>query len=656
MKCTIVAALLALLAASAALAGETTCREVRAVKLSAPPVIDGKLDDAVWKEAAACTGFLDEMWSTPVAEQTIVRVGYDYKCIYVSFRCLDTQPKAIVARETKRGADFFQEDRVRLRLNPFNSKREEDESELHLNPLGTQASELAGGRANKQEWEGAWKAAAQIVEDGWVAEMAVPWSVFVRPPGTGKPATLGINFDRYQARTRVKSYWSNLGQQERREFGGQWLDVVMPQADEVDRLSVLGYLFGGADGGNVTGRAGLDARYQFTPSLTGQATLNPDFSNVEGAVTSVDFSYAERLPDERRPFFLEGAEYFSSPLYHVRPFASVRLGDMDLGAKFYGRVRQGTDVGLLAGRDAYGRSDAVLNFAHQFSPYDSVAFQGVSRTGQGISNQVGVAKAKLRRGDWNLNAAYGKSADATGPGETTDISAWWSAKAWYVSANYEQVSRNMRARDGYVMFLDQKGWTAEGGYYSNWRTGPFRSGSWWWSANKYEHLDGSPFRDGIGTGITLDTANQWMVDLDLNTGTFEDDRDHVVRLGARYPSQDKFRNAGISVATGKRRGSNYSALSPGVTWRFFNRLSVGASAEVISAGAAYRQDIVTLSYDVARDQAVGGRLVRRDGKANGYLSYRKSGYGGTETFVILGDPNSEAYADRLVVKVVMPLK
>ncbi len=656
MKCTIVAALLALLVPSVALAGGTTRREVRAVKLSAAPVIDGKLGDPAWKEAAECTGFLDEMWDTPVAEQTIVRVGYDDKCIYVSFHCLDSQPKAIVARETKRGADFFQEDRVRLRLNPFNSKREEDESELHLNPLGTQMSELAGGRANKQEWEGDWKAAAAIVEDGWVAEMAVPWSVFVRPAGTGKPTTIGINFDRYQARTRVKSYWSNLGQQERRELGGQWLDVVMPQAAKADKLSMLGYLFGGADGGDVTGRAGIDARYQFTPLLTGLATLNPDFSNVEGAVTSVDFSYAERLPEERRPFFNEGAEYFNSPLHSVRPFASVRLGDLDLGGKFYGRVRQGTDLGLLAGRDAYGRTDAVVNLAHQFSPYDSVVFQGVSRTGQGISNQVGVAKAKLRRGDWNLNAAFGKSADHTGPGETTDISAWWSAKAWYVSANYEQVSRNLRARDGYVMFLDQKGVTGEGGYYSNWRTGPFRSGSWWWNASKYSHLDGRPFRDGIGTGISFDTANQWNLDLNLNTGTFEGNRDRVVRLGARYPSQDKFRWGGISVATGQRRGANYSALSPALSWRFFNRLSLGASAEVISAGGAYRQDIVTLSYDVARDQAVGGRLVRRDGKTNGYLSYRKSGYGGTETFVILGDPNAETYADRLVVKVVMPLK
>ncbi|NUQ71076.1 MAG: carbohydrate binding family 9 domain-containing protein [Chthonomonadales bacterium] len=633
----------------------TVRRTIPAVRLSVRPVIDGKLDDPCWKEATQTSGFSDEMLGTPVADDTTVWVGYDDHAVYVAFHAHDPRPEAIIARETKRGAEFYNEDRVRLRLNPFNSRRAEDESELNLNPLGAQMADFAGGRANKQEWEGAWEGAARIVEDGWIAEMAVPWACFVRPESGGEPRTLGINFDRYQARTQIKSYWSNLGPQERRELGGEWTGVGLPQTKVADPLSAILYAYGGYDRGRFGLRAGGDVRYRFTPSFTGVYTLNPDFSNIEGAVTSIDFSYAEKLPEERRPFFLEGADYLAPRLYSLRPFASIRLDDVDAGAKFFGRVAPGTDLGVLGTMDTSGRRDMVVALTRQFSPFDSVTLQGVSRTETGINNQVALGLGRFRRGDWTLQGAYTRSWDRTGPGEATDIFINWGSKTWWLGANYEQTSRNMRARNGYVAFLDQKGVNAELGYWSRWRSGRFRSGFFQLAAHSYDHLDGTAFRNGISLDSSLETAGQWSFGAGFSAGMFEGQADRVFSAGVGYPSQNSFSNAGLRVAAGKRGGRNYWAVIPSAVRRFRNRFSIGLSSEIIHSGATEQQHILTLSYDLARDQGIGGRIVRTGHRTNGYLSLRKSGYGGTEYFVIIGDPNGESSTARFVIKVLHPL-
>ncbi|MBM3495008.1 MAG: hypothetical protein FJX72_11920 [Armatimonadetes bacterium] len=636
-------------------ADDTVRRELRAVRLSSPPTIDAKLDDRCWKEVEPTSGFSDEMLGTKAKDDTIIWIGYDDKAIYVAFHALDHDPARIVARETKRGAEYFGEDRVRLRVNPFNSRRGEDESEINLNALGTQMAEFAGGRANKQEWEGEWQGAARIVEDGWIAEMAVPWTCFVRPRSDGKPTTIGINFDRYQARTQIKSYWSNLGRHERRELGGRWVGLILPPTKRENPLSAMVYAYGGYDEDGAAARAGLDARYRFSPSFTGVLTANPDFSNVEGAVTSIDFSYSEKLPDERRPFFLEGGDYLESPLRSVRPFASVRLGSLDTGLKLFGRVRPGTDLGVLAGVGGGGRTDAVVKLAHQFSPFDSFTFQGVSRTGAGVDNQVGLAVGRVRRGDWMLQGAYGRSYDRTGPGELTDIWLYYGSAGWYSSINYEQTSRNLQARDGYVSFLDQKGVSTEVGYWAKWRSGGFTSGSFELDVSKYDHLDGSPFRESLALRFSLETVRQLQFSFGARTGIFEGQRDRVLSAAATYPSRNAFCNFGFGAATGRIQGEEYWRIGPSVVWRFFDRLSTGLSSEIVHMGKTDRQHIFTVAYDLSRDQSIGGRIVSGDDGTNGYLSYRKSGYGGTEYFLILGDPNAQGFSNRLVAKVVHPL-
>lgn len=651
---TAVCLLLTLLNGGMCSAQQTTSREIAAARVNAPPVIDGKLDDASWKALPSSSGFSDGTLGTLVKDDTTVWIGYDDKNIYVAVYCRDSDPKGIVARETKRGTGFRGEDRIRLRLNPFNSKRFEDESEISVNALGTQSAEFAGGRAVKQEWEGVWQSAAQIVADGWTAEMAIPWRNFVRPAATGKPTTLGLNFERYQARTQISSYWSNLGIQERLELGGQWVGVVLPPAEAVNPLSVLGYTFGGYDRRAARGRGGFDARYQFTPSLTGLATWNPDFSNVEQAVTSIDFSYSEILPEETRPFFLEGGDYYEGGGGGGgRPFASVRVPQFDLGSKFYGRIGQ-TNLGVLSAQGFAGRNDSVVSVRHLFSPFASAGFQAVSRVESGINNQVFMGSGSVRRGDWNLSLRSGKSFDRSGTGETHSANLFWQSKAWFMGASAVSISRNLQMRDGFIPFLDQKGLTFFGGYGGEWRSGPIREFQAFIDVSRFNHQNGDFFRDGVEGEIEMRLANDLALSLSGLAGRFEQNRDRLYGVGLRYPALNKFQFFGIDYSWGRLDGSRYSSLGPFITWRFFNRLSVGLSSEIVQHDESEQQHILTVAYDLSRDQAIGGRLVRRNSRTNGYLSLRRSGYGGTEYFIILGDPNAETFSKRLVFKIVRP--
>ena len=631
---------------------QTTLRTIEAVRVTTPPKIDGNLDDACWKTLPSSSGFSDTTLGTLVKDDTTVWIGYDEKNLYVACYCHDSQPKGIIAQETKRGASFSGEDTIAISLNPFYSKRWEQESSLQVNPLGTQQANFAGGRATKHEWEGIWQSAAKIVADGWTVEMAIPWRNFARPAVTGKPVTLGLNFARYQARTQVHSAWSNLGIQERPELGGKWVGVVLPPEEKaVKPLSLLAYAFGGYDQHKLGGRAGLDARYQFTPLLTGVATYNPDFSNVEGDVTSIDFSYSERLPSEQRPFFLEGGQYLGGR-GGFAAFRSVRVPQFDLGAKFYGRVGQGTDFGILTTQSFRGRNDSVLNVRREFSPFASAGFQAVSREEEGIHNRVLVGTGQARFGDWNLFGGYGRSFDQTGGGEQGGLSLFWGSKSWSFFSRLERVSSNFQVRDGFVPFQNQQGYRVGINNFSDWRSGAIRhlGGSIGW--NDYAHTDGTFFRNGISLDFFLQTASQLSFFMDYSSGRFEQNRDHVTSIGVNYPSLNKFRNFGVTYSWGRQGGSPYSSVSPALRWRFFNRLSVALSTEIVRLTSYNEQDILTLSYDLSRDQALGGRLVRRGGKTNWYLSFRRSGYAGTEYFLILGDPNAETFTSRLVFKVI----
>ena len=221
---------------------QTVQKELPALKTNQPPTIDGILDDACWQNAARAVGFTDERTEKPAKNQSIGRLVYTDTAIYVALHLYDDMPDKIVARQTKNQTRFRGEDWVSFSLDPFHTHKFGDRNFFMVNPLSTKFAHLATGRAEKSEWIGLWNVAAQIVKDGWIVEMEIPWQM-LDYPDTTKPIRMGINVDRFQQRTGERSWWCNLGVNEFRENDGHWIDVLPPPRKR--DLKFLPYLIGG---------------------------------------------------------------------------------------------------------------------------------------------------------------------------------------------------------------------------------------------------------------------------------------------------------------------------------------------------------------------------------------------------------------------------
>lgn len=206
---------------------DTIQREMLAVKVENPPIIDGTLGDACWKIAPQADSFTHVRTENPVKNNSQVKLVYTDKAIYAAWSLYDPQPDKIVARQTQDRSRFRGEDWVSFSLDLFHTHKFSDRNFFVANALGAKYTHLATGRAQKNEWIGLWNVAANIVKDGWVVEMEIPWQM-LDYPDTTEPIQMGINFDRGQARTNEHSWWSNIGVQELYKNDGHWLNVLPP--------------------------------------------------------------------------------------------------------------------------------------------------------------------------------------------------------------------------------------------------------------------------------------------------------------------------------------------------------------------------------------------------------------------------------------------
>jgi hypothetical protein len=629
-------------------------RDLPAARLTAPPVIDGDLSDPAWQQAGRSERFTDALNGSLVPDQTEVYLGFDDRYIYVAFRCHDSQPSGIIARETKRGTRFQGEDTVAFSIDPFHTHKFADRSFFIVNPLGTQFAHLSGGRGTKLEWEGKWQSTAKITADGWVAEMAIPWEV-LNHPGVRGPTTCGINFDRYQQRSNTHSWWSNLGSPERDELDGHWVGVRFPAFHP--KLSLLPYASPGWEQRNGQSlRSGLDARGALTPSLTLVGTVNPDFRNVEEAVEGIDFSYGERFVPDRRPFFQEGSDVFRSGGAAGRFFYSRRVDAFDTGVSLYGKTTPRDTVGAFAALDLGHRADWLLRGRHEFGSTASIDFAFLNRDDSHLTNRVLVVGQGVRRGHWSTNATWAGSWLSGGPGgSTANLFLNFESPRWYATLAPFYVNPRFHDELGFIQFTDYKGVNTELGYFREWHQGPFRNLSVDASSQDSHHYDGRLFRQRRAFSTFVQTRSDYGLSLEWNGGRFEQFRDHLFLLNLRVHTSDPFHNFGVGYAWGREAGAPYSFLTPGVTWRFGQKLTLGLSSSFLSHKESAYQHILTFNYDFSPQQGIGARVVAQNGGTNGYFAYRRSGYGGIERFLIFGDPNAKHFTQRLVFKVVWPI-
>jgi hypothetical protein len=640
-------------APSAAQSEGTTSRNVPAVRLSSPPVIDGDLSDPVWQEAAKADRWVDWLNANPNIDQTVVSVGYDDRNLYLAWYAYDSQPSEIVAQQTKRGAFPAGDDWIDLNLDLFHTHKFSDFCFFYVNPIGTRFARLAGGRATKLEWEGDWQSAGRIVADGYTVEMAIPWAI-LNYPAVRKPTTIGINFLRYHKRLNMISNWSNIGPNDQHpEFTGHLTGLELPRFRP--QFSLLPYVIPGWQEESGFGlRSGLDLRSRLRPTLTMVGTVNPDFENVEEAVEGIDFSYGPRFVPDRRPFFQEGGGIFDigSP-FLGSVFYSRRIGIFDAGWSLFGKLTPRDTVGMLATLDLGRRADWILRGRHELG---STAWAGlglINRDDEEVSNRVLILEEDFRRGRWGADANWVNSwVDSRHTGDAGNLFLYYQSPRWFAKVEPHFVRPGFRDDLGFIPFTDFKGVNNRLEHNREWRTGPLRFFSAGLNTFDSHHYDGRLFRQGRELFADLQTRSDYSLRLGWDTGRFEEFDDSVfsVNLGAR--ARDPFHRYGLGYSWGRRADEPITFLTPYITWRFGERFTVGLSSAILNHTEDLEQHVFTFNYDLSPQQGIGGRIVSQTGGTNGYLAYRRSGYGGIETFLILGDPNALKFRERVVLKVV----
>jgi hypothetical protein len=638
-------------------------RPIAAVKTTTPPTIDGDLSDEAWKAAPRAEGFFDQQGGNQAPDQTVAYILYDDKYVYVAFHCKDSQPDKIVARETVRDHKYQSqdgsgnnEDNVEVILDPFLTRKFSDLSLFSVNPLGTPSARISGGRAGKVEWKGDWDAAAKRTVDGWTAEMRIPWQALSYPSGK-KSIDIGINFTRFQDRTKIRAVWSNTGPQSFADRMGTWTGCQVPASAFKPKLSLLPYLLPSMLRSQPGVRTGLDARYTVTPELTAVSSLNPDFATIEGAVEGIQFSRTERFIPERRPFFLEGNDYFrAGEFFGFGPyFYSQRIETFDFGTKVYGKITPADTLGFLHTIDFSRRSDVVARYRHDLSPTSSAGLFFTHKSATDDNNSVGILNHNARWGKFGVDSELGASTGRDAGGGLKRINLTYQDKRTFTSLQYLDISPHFRDANGLIFFNDYRGFSVYNEWGSQWREGFWRGFGVDFYPTYTWHANGKPFQRGAGLDVVFETRSDWRFRLGTQYFHFDDQLDRTYTLVVRRGVSNRFRQWGLRMTTGQQGNRPYSFVGPEFSVRVLGKLDIAYGGAVVNLDGRAQQHVLTTSYELSPTRAIGGRVVVQDADTNWYLSFRNSGLLGTETFFILGDPNARRFTEFAAVKFVFAI-
>jgi hypothetical protein len=319
---------------SAFAAGQTV-REATATKIVEPIRVDGVLDEAAWGQAAVLSDFIqfEPERGAPASVRTSVRILYDGAAIYFGFENTDPEPDKIAARISKRDSDLTEDDSIAICLDTYGDRRAC--YYFMTNLLGTQYDGRItdNGSTTVATWDGIWKSAARKTETGWTVETAIELASLKYRPGLSRGWGLGLA--RIFPRRLENSFWQGLVDSPYKvsQFG---LLSGLDLERAAKKLQVIPHVVGKLEDWMTVGaEAGLDARYAFTQTVSGNLTLNPDFATVEADQEQINLTRFELSLPEKRNFFLEGSEIYSQ---RIRLFYSRRIGDIYGGAKVYGKM------------------------------------------------------------------------------------------------------------------------------------------------------------------------------------------------------------------------------------------------------------------------------------------------------------------------------
>jgi hypothetical protein len=369
-------------------------RQLQIQRAASPIQIDGRLDEPAWTSALAFD--IPYEWTPgdnavpPVATDFLVT--YDDHYLYAAFKAHDPRPAEIRAHLMDRDSieTLVQDDHVMLQIDPFNDERRG--LQFRINPLGIQADASFSPNEGGEDWsfDMIWDSAGRITEDGYVVELAIPLNQ-IRYPRTRSLQTWGFDVGRSYPRN-VRHRMSAAPRDrdnscilcqvvkvsgfENLEPGRNLEVTPTVTANRTDLAAPSAGRPGGLQSGDSRTDAGITARWGITPSATLNATINPDFSQVEAdaAQLNVNERFALFFP-EKRPFFLQGADFFATPLQVV---FTRTVADPRWGAKL--TAKEGVNaIAAFAAEDEVNQLIFPSNQGSDFTALDEKVTSGILR-------------------------------------------------------------------------------------------------------------------------------------------------------------------------------------------------------------------------------------------------------------------------------------
>jgi hypothetical protein len=347
-------------------------KELKAMRISGKPKIDGILSEECWKAADIATDFIQYEPYNGAAPtfQTRVVIAYDDNSVYIGAVMYDSEPGEIMRELGSRDSDELNADLFLVSFSPYNDGLNSLDFFLYASGVQTDVKNFSTGE--DISWDAVWKSEVRITEEGWTAEIEIPYSA-LRFPAIDQQVW-GLNFAREIRRIKEVSTWN---------FMDKKIDGIINQAGVLTgiekikpplRLSFEPYISSSvlkepsASKWDYKFSGGMDLKYGISESFTLDMTLIPDFSQVPSDDQVVNLGPFETYYSEKRQFFTEGVELFSKgDIFYSRRIGSQPMGYDSIEAiyapediidnpeqtnllnatKLSGRTSKGTGVGIF---------------------------------------------------------------------------------------------------------------------------------------------------------------------------------------------------------------------------------------------------------------------------------------------------------------------
>lgn len=464
-----------------AMAGEAIAQEAGKRLIEAVPAakeqirIDGLLDEPVWREGMAATGFIQQepfVGALSLTESS-VRIAYDEGNLYIGALLNDPRPDLVRGDERQEDALFNRSDAFAVVIDTYHDHQ--NGFFFETTPLSAMADALVsqeGSQVNR-DWDGKWEVAARRTAGGWSAEFRIPFETLRFRPGASR--TWGIQFRRRVPHLKEISFWSPLSSEQTffEVSRAGHLSGVKPKT-RVRPFSIKPYAKGsyqndrtGANDISETDLdGGVDLRYRFRTNLTLDLTYNTDFAETEVDRFQVNLTRFPLFFPEKREFFLEGEGFYNFGLSgRIQPFFSRRIGLINrqavpilVGGKLSGKIGPYGIGTLLMETESEGGNPeerfGVVRISRDIglrSNLGLIATERAKRSGSG-SETLGIDGALSPNAHLTTNAFWLHSeGDNSGErGQASFGEIQWRDPFWRIKLNHLRIDETFSPALGFV--------------------------------------------------------------------------------------------------------------------------------------------------------------------------------------------------------------